>query len=280
MKLHSNLSLFKKIIFKTANPILNRILSLKNIHRGQSCYIIGDGVSIKWFDLSAFSDKPVISLNKIIFHKQSNLLNLKYILLIEPYYFYPYFYDPSVSSSIFKNDIQKKYREKIKKHKNITFFTNLSNYPVLWGPNIYYLFHQIKDKNNDFKFFEECNFSGLNIFNGSLRCSIALAIYMGFKEIFLVGCDYTHEKSMSRHWFTKGKGVLKPQPTYENIFFNIACKYVNIHTITSEGKGVILPSKTYTSFTGKKLVYKENYELMDNSMMNVLSKDPMYKGVF
>ena len=103
---------------------------------------------------------------------------------------------------------------------------------------------------------------------------------MGFKEIFLVGCDYTHEKSKSGHWFSKGKGVLKPQPVYENTFFNIACKYINIHTITCEEKGTFLPSKTYTSFTGKKLVYKENYELMDNSMMNELSKDPMYKNIF
>ena len=61
-----NLPMYKNFLFKVANPILSRIYSLKNYHKGESCYIFGDGVSIKWFDLSSFSDKPVISLNKIV----------------------------------------------------------------------------------------------------------------------------------------------------------------------------------------------------------------------
>ena len=56
MKLQSNLPLIKKILFKVMDPILSRVSSLKNHHAGESCYIIGDGVSIKWFDLASFSD--------------------------------------------------------------------------------------------------------------------------------------------------------------------------------------------------------------------------------
>lgn len=277
-----NLSMYKKFLFKVADPVLSRINQLKNYHEGESCYIFGDGVSIKWFDLSSFSDKPVLSLNKIAYHQQSNFLNLKYCLFIEPFYFYPYFWDRDKATTkitgktFFKNNIQKKFREIIKSRKQTTFFLNLSNYPVLWSSNIFYLFQMINDI--DFKFFEECNLNQENIFKGSFRSAISLAIYMGFKEIFLVGCDYTHAKSRTRHWYQKGPGFIKYQPKYQENFFNIAKKYTKITTITLEGDGTFLSSKTYKEFTGKEPSFKENYDLMDNSMLNTLSKDPWYKG--
>ena len=277
----TNLPMYKKFLFKFANPILSRIYSLKNYHKGESCYIFGDGISIKWFDLSSFSDKPVISLNKIAFHKQSNFLNLKYCLFIEPYYFYPYFWDRDEATTkitgkkFFKNNIQKKFREIIKTRKDTTFFTNLSNYPVLWSSNIFYLFQMINDI--DLKFFEECHLGQENIFKGSFRSAISLAIYMGFKEIFLVGCDYTHETTRSHHWFEKGVGVIKKQPKYQENFLNIAQKYAKLTTITLEGNGTFLPSKTYKQFTGKEPSIKENHDLMDNSMLIALSKDPWFK---
>ena len=276
-----NLPIYKKFLFKVAKPILNRIYSLKNYHKGESCYIFGDGISIKWFDLSSFSDKPVISLNKIAFHKQSNLLNLKYCLFIEPYYFYPYFWDRDEATTkitgkkFFRNNIQKKFRELIKTRKDTTFFTNLSNYPVLWNSNIFYLFQMIN--NSDLKFFEECHLSQENIFKGSFRSAISLAIYMGFKEIFLVGCDYTHETTRSHHWFEKGEGIIKKQPKYQENFLNIAKKYAKLTTITLEGNGTFLPSETYKEFTGKEPSIKENYDLMENSMLIALSKDPWFK---
>ena len=51
-------------MFKISNNILRQVETIKNSHIGNSRYIIGDGVSIKWFDLSFFSDKPGIDLNK------------------------------------------------------------------------------------------------------------------------------------------------------------------------------------------------------------------------
>jgi len=274
--------MFKKLLFKVMDPILSRLGELKNCHNGESCYIIGDGSSIKYFDMSAFSDKPAFSLNKIFYHKQSNLLNIKYGLFIEPFMFYPYFWDRDdatvelTGERFFKNPLQKIFRELIKKRQDVTFFTNLSNYPSLWDPNIYYLFQDIKDPNS--KFFEECYLSGENIFAGSLRAAISLAIYMGFKEIFLIGCDYTHELSRSLHWYEKGKGEVAVMPEFQKSFLDIATKYVKITTITVEGEGSILPAITYNNFTGKKVLFKENYDLTDASLFKVLKSYQWYKN--
>ena len=268
------MNFLKKILYKISEPILNRITSIKNNHEGESCYIFGDGISVKWFDLSLFSDKHVITLNKIIFHKQSNFLNLKYSLFLEPWYFYPYFWDRLDTKRWLKDDVHKLFRKFIKSRPDVYFFTNLSNYPVLWDSNIFFLFQTIQD--HESRFFEECYLSGQNIFKGSIQCAVSLAIYMGFKEIFLVGCDYTHEKSRNKHWFEKGEGVLAPHPEYQKIFFNIASKYIKITTITVEGKGNVLPSITYSDFTGKQTLFKENKDLTDISILNSLTKSPWY----
>ena len=281
MNFINNISAFKKIILKVANPILSSILSIKNIHVGESCYIFGDGISIKWFDLSAFSNKPSISLNKIGFHKQSNFLNLKYSLFIEPFYFYPYFWDKDKATvkitgkKFFKNNVQTKFRELIKNQKNTTFFTNISNYPVLWNSNIYYLFQIIDDP--DSQFLQECYSKNENIFKGSMRSAISLAIFMGFKEIFLIGCDYTHEITRSHHWYEKGQGKILKNLEYQESFFNIATKYAKLTTITLNGKGSILPAKTYYEFTGKEPKFRENHDLMITSMLKTLSEEPWYK---
>jgi len=269
------MGILKKILFKISNNILRRVETIKNSHCGESCYIIGDGVSIKWFDLSFFSDKPVIALNKIVFHKQSKFLNIKYSIFLEPWYFYPIFWDRLDTKKWLKDDIHKLFRKFIKSRPDVYFFTNLSNYPVLWEPNIFFLFQTIKDR--EYKFFEECYLNGQNIYQGSIQCAVSLAIYMGFKEIFLLGCDYTHDKCRNKHWFEKGEGVHAPHPGYQKSFFDIACKYIKITTITMEGKSNVLPSITYTDFTGQEIFFKENKDLTDISILNSLTKSPWYK---
>jgi hypothetical protein len=84
---------------------------------------------------------------------------------------------------------------------------------------------------------------------GSFKFGLALAIYMGFSDIILVGCDYTHKKSRSHHWFERGKGIFKSTEGYCYNYFNIAQKYAKITTITINGETNFLPSMTYKDFT-------------------------------
>jgi hypothetical protein len=144
----------------------------------------------------------------------------------------------------------------------------------LGGKNVYFLFRSIPD--GDFAFLSECNAVGEGIYDGSFRCAIALAIYMGFKDIVLVGCDYTHEISRTQHWYEKGGGFLNPHPDYQRRFLEIAQKYVKITTITMEGGSSVLPSVTYVEFTGRPLEFRENYELTDKSTLELLDTWPGY----
>ena len=275
MNTPDNLGKLRKALFKVAKPVTSRVLQLKNRNKGESCYIFGDGISIKWFDLSAFPEKPAFALNYFPFHKEAESLNLKYAFINEPYWFYPYSRLPWPPKTWWRNKIQNKYRELIANRSDIDFFVNLSNYLVLNGKNIYYLFKTIDDSN--FEFQQECLSKGEGIYDGSLRCAIALAIYMGFEDIMLVGCDYTHETSRSHHWYERGEGVLCPQPEYQRLYLEIAQNYAQITTITLKGYGSVLPAKTYAEFTGGPLAFRENDELMDMEMLKLLKTWPGYK---
>ena len=267
----------KKVLGKIASPITNRIIGLKGLHKGETCYIFGDGVSIKWFDLDAFPKKSAFTLSCVPFHKQANALNLRHALLIQPFYFYPYYKSPSeLGKKWLRHKIKDKYVDLFEKNKSSDCFVSLSNYPVLRGSNIFHLFRTINDP--DFDYLQECQANGVGVYDGSFNASISLAIYMGYEEIVLVGCDYTHENSRIGHWYEKGKGTLNRLiPDYGSKFLEIARKYTKIITITMEGGGSILPGVPYSEFTGHPLYFRENHEIMDIETLKMLDTWPGYK---
>lgn len=263
----------KKLIKSTSKLILNRIKRFKNIHKGESCYLFGDGISIKYFDLNKFTDKISIPCGFLLFHNNFNVLNTPYALLIETYYFYPFTRAKKNAvppKKISLNKIQKTYREHIKTRSEIEFFINLSNYPILFNKNITYLFQDIPDSslNNDFisnKF---------NCYEGSLRAQILIAIYMGFDKVYLVGHDYTHHPTKSHHWYEKGHGVTVPIENYNNDFLNYAKNFIDIVTLTVDSESNCLKYLKYEDFFGVKPVYQENTEILKPKYLDILATQP------
>ena len=185
-----------KFLQSKAGLWLRRRLEYKNkkledIHEGESCYIFGDGHSIKYYDLSDFNDKIGIACNHFPFHKDFKKANVKYSVLIEPYYFLPFFdriFKKRKVQSIFSfNPISFNYRKIIKANLSIIFFVNLSNWLFLSGKNVHFLYRNILSKkkkyNNEICKKFDCD-------KGVLRRAISLAVHLGFKEIYLVFLKY------------------------------------------------------------------------------------------
>lgn len=255
-----------------AKPLLSKIHRFKDAHHGESCYLIGNGVSVKWFELSAFTDKTAIPCAFIPFHNDFKQLNVKYLLLAEPWWFYPTQWTTSPPKKIIKNPIQRAYRDIISKYPQKYFFANLSNYPVLRQKNITYLFRDIYDDRLPDNFITH----RINAFHGSLRTSILLAIYMGFDHCYLVGYDYTHVPSRSLHWYEKGQGVFYPHENYNKDFFEIAEEFIDITTITLDGTSDFINAVSYKEHTGCNPVFRENTELVDERYLKVLATWPGY----
>lgn len=265
---------FKKLIFNLFQKKLNEVSKYRNLHFGEECILIGDGVSIKWFDLKDFSDKISITVGYIPFHNDFNALNCKYCLLVEPYWFYPLVKTSTSKKNYIYNKVQLKYREIIKKYPKKQFFLNLSNLPVLRGKNINYVFFDLPQTDIVKEFYS----SGINPFHGSFRASILMAIYMGFKKTYLVGFDYTHTPSRFLHWYEKGEGIIIEHEDYQKDFLKIASKYIEIITITvNEGVSNKVDYIKYKEFSNNECVYKENTEIISQDYLKALSSWPTYK---
>lgn len=260
----------KNILKSVSRNTLSKVGKFQNIHQNEECYIIGGGISLKWFDLKEFSNKISIAVNYLPFHNDFQYLNAKYCVLTEPFWFYPLEKTTQEPVKRIPNYTQLAYRKEIEKQKDKFFFVNLSNYPVIWNRNVFFLYNRIPHCEICIKFFSK----GVNPFHGTLRTSVLLAIYMGFKKAYLVGFDYTHTPSRILHWFEKGEGITNDQPDYQKDFFEIAQEFIEIETVTIEGGSDKLKSISYKNLTGLDPVFKENTEILTQAYLEVLDTWP------
>lgn len=266
---------YLKLILKWLTlPLLKEIHQYRNIHSGEKCYLMGDGESIKWFDLSAFSDKTAIPCSYIPFHNDFNKLNVSYLSLIEPWWFYPFIWTTSEPIKLIRNYKQKLYvDEVIKKHPKKIIFTNISNIVKLHGyKNVVYNHELYLDESLPSNFIS----NRINCYADSFRWSLLLAIYMGFDHAYMLGFDYTHSPTRDNHWYEKGQATLTYKFDYQKDFIEIAKEFIDITVITLDGKSEHLNYQTYEQFTGLKPVYKENYEIIDNDFLQKLKTWPGY----
>lgn len=263
----------KNALFSLSAKKLEKINDYYQRYKGESCYLVGDGVSIKYFDLGLFVDKMAIPCGCLPFHNDFEKLHVEHCLLVEPWWFYPTQLTKEAAGGLILNNIQKEYKSNIKKFKNINFFVNLSNYPMLFEDNVTYVFRDIPDK----RLAEDFISKKINIYSGSFRASIFLAIYMGFSSCDLVGFDYTHIPSRSLHWYELGNGLIVDQGAYEREFLDIAKEFIDIRTITLDGLGNDLNHITYQDLFKCAPQYKENHEILSDKYLKCLASWPGYK---
>ena len=266
-------SALKNLLVPFVKPLLSKIHRYKDAHKGESCYLIGDGISVKWFDLAEFSNKTAIPCAFIPFHNDFEKLSVQYLSVAEPWWFYPFERDPAITGTYKKNARQFAYREVLSKHTDKEFFVNLSNYPVLRNNNITYIYRDFYDGRLPVNFITQ----RIDSFHGSLRSSISLAIYMGFDPVYLIGYDYTHVPSRNLHWYEKGQGVAQPHENYNKDFFAIAKEFVDITTITLDGTSDFINAVTYKNYTGREPLYRENTDLVNEKYLNALATWSGYK---
>jgi len=258
----------KDSLARIAKPQLSKIHKFKDIHKGEEGYFFGNGISIKWFDLKQFSNKVSIGCNHLPFHRSFHDLNVRYVMLNEPFWFYPKFWTKYFVNNTSQPKTMKAYRQIIQDNPDIQFFVELSNLLVLRSANVNYMFQDIKDPRLPPSFIT----NQIDMFAGSFRLGILMAIYMGFKHIYLVGCDYTHEETRLLHFYEKGRGFVHQVPPYEEEFLSIAKEFIDITTITVNDDGEFINSVTYKEHTGCEPIFQENDQLIDEKYLQALDE--------
>jgi len=259
-----NLSLIRVCIRCVFHFKLKKIVKYKNEYRGQTCYLWGDGVSIKHFDLSAFPSHVSIAGNYLRNHVQFRELNVKFWLFITPMFFWPLAFRKNNKN--FKNERawRRHYSPRRLKDSQVISVMSLTNWPFTAGTRSLYIFDKFPASDKPDLFFRK------DILAGTVNASVALAVYLGFENAYLIGFDYTHATAHQGHWYERGHGSVVNQDEYNKDFFAVASKYINLITVTLDGPGRILQSITYEELTSRKPSYRENFELTDSRNLEIL----------
>ena len=244
---------------------VSRIDELYQRHAGEECYLFGSGISLKWMDLGHFADRLSIVGNTAIYHKEMASLNIPYCTITNPFFFYPYRHFGKFK--IERNRLHGEFRKSMVANPETLFFVNYSNYPVARYPNVRFVSPWYEPPFATRNPFRERNDS----YDGTLKCQLSLAIFLGFRKVYLVGHDYTHLPSRTRHYFEKGRGDLIEEKDYLQDFFSYAKQYIEMVTVTLDGTSEALNFVTYEGLTGKQPHFRENLEIVDRVKLESLA---------
>jgi len=165
---------------------LERNNNLDNIENGKECYILGNGPSLKNLDFSKLKNIDLITVNQIARLKNFSTLKIKYHFWVDPMFF------KKVEDS---DDLYNYMKLTILNSKNTIFFvgSNSKNTIVkklLTLTNKVYFYPIFNSCESGYKYkgsLHDCCPNFANV----IQCAIYSAICLGYKKIYLLGCDQT-----------------------------------------------------------------------------------------
>lgn len=170
---------------------MSRNKALKNVHKGKRCFILGNGPSLKHYDLNKLSNEYVFTVN--------NMMTTDYFKIVKPNFHL--FFDPEFFNFFFhltpKNDEEeikmKSISNSLELDPNMICFSSYrlkSTFTKLFTSlNSHYLVNNkiytpLLKKSSTL----HCNTPA---FQNVITYAINIALYMGFDEIYLLGVDMT-----------------------------------------------------------------------------------------
>ena len=192
-RLQNNYNYFRGLTRYILLPMEKRILIKKNslfmnAHKNERCFILGNGPSTNSQDLSKLHDETVFCVNEFVRNKDIQIVNPDYYVLADPKFF--------DMKSDNKGDMEliNKFQIAFQSFPELKLFVPIEAREVIqkykWTVNTYYYFSGVPFE----KF--QCKKIDLSKTIPSMQAvvqyAILIAIYMGFKEIYLLGTEQTN----------------------------------------------------------------------------------------
>lgn len=180
--------------------------SLKNKYYGMQCFVFGTGLSLKYIDLSLFSNKYTFGCNYLFMHKEFKKMEVKFYSIIGSIFELWNSPVPWDMPDILFRKLENAFEEETSHlflHTSVETYIyknkHFRNWPITYVQNNVTknddnLYKYDLDKPNDFML-------------GSHYFMIAAAIYMGFKEIYLFGLGYTYAPIQRCHFYDNDKAL-------------------------------------------------------------------------
>lgn len=202
-------NLFKRYICDTITrinerTILRRNSIYKDVSHGKRCFIIGNGSSIKSMDLSVLREEFTIVVNNFIAHDKLKEINPHFYVSMEPIsllqklqrknYYHPDNYYHLID-------------KKLKSLRTKLFFNlDTSKYISMTGLFLnkdinYITTHASTLRTETGELISDIT-RPITFGDGVISTAVCIANYMGFKKIYLLGCDEdAHIHKMVRHFY-------------------------------------------------------------------------------
>jgi len=251
-------------------PVIGRNTRFRDVHKGETCYIFGNGASLKSMDISVFSNQLSIGLNFIGLHNDLDLLQMPYYVIPAPKFLYPFYRNP-YTHKIQLNPTSRAFARSIKRFPDINLFTSISNIFGYRSSGHNFYMHDFGCKSPDIKHYDLAG--RFSFMKGGFYAGLGLALYMGFSKAVLVGCDYFFTPIQNRHFYAKGKPARSEET--ENIYGGLVEQIkdsIDLKLITDDSRSDHLPYETYEEFSGRKLCYRENTELVSREYLDYFDK--------
>lgn len=220
------------------DPDYSQLAQLKNMYSGKRCFIIATGPSLRSEDILALRNEYTFTMNAMCL-KYEELKWTPTFYVIQDVAVFQKLKDNIHNPNIKYIFVDGRHKKHCIKHSNWRFFPRLSSYNSYdaYFRNIY----KAKFSND----IHSVVYDGFTV-----TCSaIQIAAYMGFKEIYLLGCDCGYSEDKSKRYFVDHGVVAKHLDTStERMFegYSVAKKYadsneIKIFNATRGGKLEIFP---------------------------------------
>ncbi len=210
-----------KIRRQHINPELTEIESaarknsiFKNKHSGERCFILATGPSIKEQDLSVLQGELCIAVSHFFLHKDIKIINPQYHILA-PYHS-PFNFKTLEKvfdgfNECYSDDTIYLFGHRI---YDYSIFNFLKKYPERNRKNAYFINYSSSQSLDENNYNEPQNWdiskSPFEI-RTVVYIAIQVALYMGCKEIYLIGCDHDYLNDTNRitnhHFYKEEDGV-------------------------------------------------------------------------
>lgn len=154
-----------------------KIKSFASLHKGERCFIIGNGPSLNKIELNRLKDECTFGVNSI-FLKSNEVIPSYYV--VEDYHVA---HDNSEAISNFNGPVKfipRNYKHWIKSDKNTLYYNMNTGYYQEFSPH-----YKIPRFSVDFSKRAYCGQSVTMI-------CLQLAYYMGFQTVYLIGMDFNY----------------------------------------------------------------------------------------
>ena len=212
------------------------ILNFKDAHKGQRCFILATGPSINQMDLTVLKGEISIAVSFFGYHKDISIIRPRYYVAAP-------LHSPLTESHALR-------------YLNLFHqFKDQWTMDLFFGINEYlYAFDKVISKHSEiqlppFHYIDYQNSDGITELNRdnasiwdplarpysiftSVSEALLLAAYMGFQEVYLLGCDYNYMKDLegkkNQHFYSDNmalegrENLLKVQNPLETFFVNSA----------------------------------------------------------